>query len=72
MTISANPDCMTNRIHCYLATEVERIASPELDATEDLEVILMSRDEVKAILADYKILNAQMVAPLYRYFYLNL
>ena len=72
MTISANPDCMTNRVHCYLATGVERIASPELDATEDLEVILMSRDEVKAILADNKILNAQMVAPLYRYFYLNL
>ena len=72
MTISANPDCMTNRVHCYLATEVERIASPELDATEDLEVILMSRDEVKAILANNKILNAQMVASLYRYFYLNL
>lgn len=72
MTISANPDCMTNRVHCYLATGVEKIASPELDATEDLEVILMSRDEVKAILADNKILNAQMVAPLYRYFYLNL
>ena len=68
MTISANPDCMTNRIHCFLALDVEFVQEPHLDANEDLIVSLMDRERVLELLENNRILNAQMVAPLYRYF----
>lgn len=68
MTISANPDCMTNRIHCFLALDVEYVREPHLDANEDLVVSLMDYDCVLELLENNQILNAQMVAPLYKYF----
>ena len=68
MTISANPDCMTNRVHCFLALDVELVQEPHLDANEDLIVSLMDPDSVLELLENNQILNAQMVAPLYKYF----
>ena len=41
---------------------------PRLDANEDLIVSLMDSDCVLELLENNRILNAQMVAPLYKYF----
>lgn len=68
MTISANPGSMSNLTHCYLAVGVEKVADQSLDATEDLTVHLMSREDVKALLDNDQLCQALMIAPLYKYF----
>ena len=62
------PSTMTNITHCFLATDVEKITEPHLDATEELTVLFMSREEVKSLLDQNGIYQALMVAPLNKYF----
>ena len=69
MTISANPSCTTNMIHCFLATGVEKVSGQHLDATEDLTVHLLCRDEVRRLLLDNQMIQSLIIAPLMRYFY---
>ena len=68
MSIAPNSSSMTNFTHCFLAIGVEKIAEQSLDATEELTVHLMSEEEVKALLENGEILQALMIAPLYKYF----
>jgi hypothetical protein len=72
MDLSANSSTMNNLTHCFLATGVEKIAEPHLDSTEDLEVHLLSREEVWNLLNDNQLVQSLMVAPLWRYFYQNM
>ena len=51
-----------------MALDVEYVREPHLDANEDLVVSLMDSDCVLELLENNQILNAQMVAPLYKYF----
>lgn len=69
MTLSPNPSTMTNLCHCFLARGVERTGRQSLDETEDLEYMLVARDEVRRMLLDGKFMQALMVAPLYKYFF---
>ena len=48
MVISANTSTMNNVCHCFMATGVERAGSQHLDRTEDIDVCLMSRDELQS------------------------
>jgi 8-oxo-dGTP pyrophosphatase MutT (NUDIX family) len=68
MNISANASTMTNMTHCYLATDVEQISTQHLEATEDLTVHLLSREEVKSLLEHDEVKQALMAAPLWKYF----
>ena len=68
MTISPNPSSMTNMAHCFLAEGVEKIAGQHLDANEELEVHLMSREQVMGLLRNNEMIQALMIAPLLRYF----
>ena len=68
MTLSPNPSSMNNLAHCFLAVGVEKTTQQSLDENEDLEVLLMSEDEEKALLHEGGICQALMVAPLYKYF----
>lgn len=68
MTISANPGTMTNWTHCFVAEGVEKLAEPNLDATEELTVHLLGQAEVKRLLSEGGIVQSLMVAPLWRYF----
>lgn len=68
MTLSPNASTCTNITHCYLATGVAKTAGQHLDDTEDIEVCLFSRDEVKEMLRRGEIVQALMAAPLWRYF----
>jgi len=69
MTIAPNPTNMTNYSHTFIAEGVTLQAAQHLDRTEDIEVLLMSPDEVFTLLRDGKIIQALMAAPLWRYFY---
>ena len=55
--------------HTFIATGVQKISDQHLDATEDISVHLLSRDEVFALLQRGDIIQALMAAPLWRYFY---
>ena len=68
MQLSANPSTMTNTIHCFVATGVEKTCEPQLDATEDLSVHLLSRDEVLAIVREGKMIQSPMLASLLKHF----
>ncbi|MBQ2484746.1 MAG: NUDIX hydrolase, partial [Muribaculaceae bacterium] len=68
MTIGQNPSICDNITHCFLAEGVERVAEQSLDESEDIEVVIMSRDAVRAMLDRNEMLQALMAAPLWRYF----
>lgn len=67
-TVAANPGAMTNFTHCFLALDVEKIAMPHLDRTEDLSVHFLTREEVRGLLERDEIKQALMAAPLWKYF----
>lgn len=68
MTVSANTSTMTNLCHCYLATGVEKVSGQHLDATEDIEVYQVSRDEMRRMLEQGEFKQSLMAAPLWKYF----
>ena len=53
--------------NCYLAEGVERVSDQQLDAGEDIAVLLLTRDEVEAMLRENRQLQALMAAPMWRY-----
>ncbi|MDR0824555.1 MAG: NUDIX hydrolase [Prevotella sp.] len=71
MVTSANPGTHTNVIHCYLATDVERLSDQNLEPTEDLSVHLLSLEEVKELLYNDKIMQSMHAAPLWKYLAMN-
>ena len=68
MTLSGNASTMTNLTYCFVAEGVEPVSGQSLEATEDIEVILMTADEVRELLAGDQIRQALMAAPLWKYF----
>ena len=71
MTIAPNPGTMTNLCHCFLATGVEKVSGQHPDATEDIQVQLVSRDEMLRMLKNNELYQAMMYAPLWKYFALE-
>jgi ADP-ribose pyrophosphatase len=56
--ISANPSTTNNFMHMFLATGGEKVAEQALDEEEDVEVLLMSVDEVKQMVKENKIMQS--------------
>ena len=71
MTLSPNASANSNLVHCFLARDVEKVAEQDLDPTEDIAVSLHSEAFVRDLLADNQVMQAQMAAPLWKYFYLR-
>lgn len=65
--LSANPSSMNNLTYSYIAEGVEPIDTQHLDDTEDINVKILSEDEVKQLLRDDKIKQSLMVAALLKY-----
>ncbi len=57
-----NPAMQTNRLFCYLAFNAEKVESQNLDDGEDIEVELVSLDELIALCKEGKFLHALDVA----------
>lgn len=66
--ISANPGSQNNLSYSFIATGIEKLSSQHLDATEDITVKLLSREEVLSMLRNDEIKQALMAAPLWKYF----
>ncbi|MBP5562253.1 MAG: NUDIX hydrolase [Muribaculaceae bacterium] len=71
MTIGQNPSICDNLTYCFTAVGVERLGDQNLDAGEDIEVVLLSRDEVRALLERDEMKQALMAAPLWRHLALS-
>ena len=68
MVTSANPTNHNNLTYTFLATGVERITGQNTEAGEDIELHLMSRDQVLELLREDEILQCLHAAPLWKYF----
>ena len=68
MVIGQNPSICDNITHCFLARDVQRLGDQQLDASEDIDVLLLSRDEMLDLLHSGDMLQALIAAPLWRYF----
>lgn len=69
MTLSGNASTTNNLSHCFVAINVKKISDEQhLDRTEDIQVCLLSREEVLDLMLNDNVRQALMAAPLWRYF----
>ncbi len=71
MATSGNASTTNNLSHCFLAVGVELTGEQHLDRTEDIEVHLLTREEVYGLLERDEIKQSLMAAPLWKYFATN-
>lgn len=67
--ICANPGSMNNYSYSFLAKGVKKLGEQHLDDTEDVEVVIMTREEVLGMLERDEVKQSLMAAPLWKYFY---
>lgn len=60
--ISPNPSTNSNLLHMYLAKGGTKVSEQQLDHNEDIEVVLLSIDELKQLLRENKIVQAMHVS----------
>ena len=74
MKTAPNPGAMDNLCYSYLARGVKRISGQHLDRIEDIRVYFFKKEEVLHMLRTGELLQAMMVAPLWKFFclYTNL
>jgi 8-oxo-dGTP pyrophosphatase MutT (NUDIX family) len=56
--VSPNPSTNTNWMHMFLATGGVKVKEQQLDHNEQIEVVLLSLEELKQLIADNKIIQA--------------
>lgn len=64
-----NPSSMSNYNYTFLAIGVTKIAKPKTEESEDIEIELLTLEQVKQLLQEGKITEGIMQAPLWRYIY---
>lgn len=62
-----NPAAMTNTNYSFIAKDVIFTGKRHLEKTEDIEVYLISFDELKKMVVNGEIKQGQMLAPLWKY-----
>lgn len=67
--LSPNATSTNNLSYSFLAEGVVKTQDQHLDATEDIQIHLLSREEVFTLLETGELRQASMVAPLWKYFY---
>lgn len=68
MVLSPNPTNHNNLSYTFLAEGVERIADQHTESTEDIEIHILSADEMRELLTGGEIIQALHAAPLWKYF----
>lgn len=66
-----NPSTMTNICYTFIAEGVQKVGEQNLEKTEDIEIVLMSKEELLEAMRNGDILQGDMLAPLWRYMYEN-
>lgn len=65
---ASNASGCNNTCHSFLAINVERTRDPIKEPTEDINLYLVSREQLKTLLLSNQIPESVMQAPLWRYF----
>ena len=65
---SANPTNHNNTVYTFLAEGVEPVAEQHTEQSEDIQVHIMSPEEVLELLESNEIMQCTHAAPLWRYF----
>ena len=60
MNVSGNSSTTNNISHCFVAKGVKKISGQHLDSTEDLEIVLLSREQVKDLMVNDQIRQSLM------------
>ncbi len=60
--ISPNPSTNTNLLHMFLARGGKKIAEQALDENEEIEIVLLTIDELKQLLRENKIVQSMHVS----------
>lgn len=68
LVCAPNASTSNNHCHCFIATGVRQISGQHLEATEDISVHLMTRDEVLDLMRSGQIRQATMLCSLWKYF----
>lgn len=63
--ISANPSTTNNLMHMFVGQGGKKKAEQKLDDTEDVEVVELTIDEVKALLKEHKIMQSLHTANIF-------
>ena len=71
MVISGNTSTTDNLTYSFIARGVKKLSGQHLDATEDIQVLLMSEQEVYDLLLADEMKQSLMAAPLWKYFALK-
>lgn len=71
MKLSPNPTNHNNTSYTFLAVGVEQITTQHEESTEDINVHIMSKEEVYQLLLQGEIVQALHAAPLWKYFAIN-
>ena len=66
-----NPSAMTSICHIYIATGVKRVSEQHLDETEDIDIQILTKEELIKAMCNGEISQGDMLAPLWRYMYEN-
>ena len=71
MHIAPNPATSNNWVHCFIATDVKKIAEPNPEASEEISVHLFALEEVQKMMTDQSIVQATHLTPLWKYMALH-
>ena len=63
-----NTSGCNNSCYTFIAHNIEKIAEQSLDITEEIKIHLLKEKEIKEMMLDGRIIEAVMLAPLWRYF----
>ncbi len=63
--VAGNPGVLNNYTHLYLAKGGKRISEQKLDANEDIEIVLLPLDDLKAMLKQNEFMQALHVSCMY-------
>ena len=68
MALSPNPTNHNNTSYTFLAKGVKQMDNAHQEATEDIQVHILTKDEVRWLLTSGEIVQALHAAPLWKYF----
>lgn len=64
-TVTPNPAILNNRCHTFLAQNVRRVTSPQLDGSEDIELELVPGSAIPEMITSGQITHALVIAAFY-------
>lgn len=59
--ISPNPSTNSNLLHMFLAKGGKKVAEQHLDGNEEIEIVLLTIDELKQLVREHKIVQAMHI-----------